>query len=141
MFPDPINFNLETNDEKNDFFFTIMHSSVGAGRYVFQTRCPSDFAQIELELEPYSGESHFLLDWRVTEEQIPKFLQSGVIAGIRHASVQKYSVDGMLVQIKVNVVNGRYHPVDSCERSLREATKWAFEDAIKKNKIVPFVRK
>lgn len=60
ILPDPIKFNLETNDEKNDLFFTIESSSIGAGRYVVQTRCPSDFAQIELELEPYLGESHFL---------------------------------------------------------------------------------
>lgn len=79
MISNSIKFNLERDSQRNDSLFTIESVSVGSGRYVVQTRCPSDFGQIEIEIEPYRGDSHFVLEWEVNEEEIPKEFHGGVI--------------------------------------------------------------
>ncbi|MEO6891270.1 MAG: hypothetical protein ABI456_17345, partial [Ktedonobacteraceae bacterium] len=94
---------------------------------------------ITLRLEPYIGPTPFLLVWQVTEEQIPQEFLPGVVQGIRHAVLQERAEDAGLTHIKVTVIDGASHPVDSHNRAYTQATMLAFENALTHTLLVPVV--
>jgi elongation factor G len=75
----------------------------------------------------------------VTEEQIPEEFIPGVVEGIRQVAQQERAEGGRLTHIKVTVVDGGFHPVDSSARAYTEATFLAFEEALTRTPIVPFI--
>jgi translation elongation factor EF-G len=106
----------------------IKSAASGHGSYICQTRCPSDFAVIDLVIEPYHGLTQFCLEWTVAETDIPAKFIPAVIEGIKRAASQHPS--GFIVNVKVKVVGGAYHLVDSRDRSYVTATIDAFNDAL-----------
>ncbi|MDQ2716559.1 MAG: hypothetical protein M3Z08_16765 [Chloroflexota bacterium] len=117
--------------------YTISAPATGKGRYVRQSSSADSFGIIILRLEPYTGPTPFLLVWQVTEEQIPWEFLPGVVQGIRQAAQQERAEDGWLTHIKVTVVDGAFHPVDSHARAYARATMLAFEDALTQTSLVP----
>lgn len=109
----------------------------GKGRWICQTRCGDTFGTVEMRLEPYHGRSPFQLVWQVTEAQIPGEFLPGVLAGIRQAIHQARFSCGLLTNIKIIVVGGVSHPVDSGPQAFARATQKAFEDALAKTELVP----
>ncbi len=92
---------------------------------------------MELRLEPYVGPTHFVLEWRVTDEQIPKEFLPGVIKGIQQAAQQERNGFDAVVHLKAIVSGGSNHPVDSRSSSYTKATALAFADALSKAQIGP----
>lgn len=119
--------------------YTIRTPTTGKGRYVRQSSSADSFGIITLQLEPYSGPEAFLLVWQVTEEQIPGEFIPGVIEGIRRAAQQERAEGAQLTHIKVVVVDGAFHPVDSHARAYTLATLLAFEEALTSTSLIPFV--
>ncbi len=111
--PSFIEFNLPNQIEAMSKWAMITEAMTGKGRYVVQTRCPADFGVVELHLEPYVGPTQFMLEWRVTDEQIPEEFLPGVIKGIQQAAQQEHNGYDAIVHLKVIVNGGSYHPVDS----------------------------
>ena len=130
-------FNLPYESMSTSKCATITEGVTGKGRYVVQTRCPGDFGVVELRLEPYVGATHFLLEWCVTDEQIPTEFLPGVIKGIQQASQQERNGFDAVVYLKVIVSGGSNHPVDSRFFSYTKAAALAFADALSKAQIVP----
>jgi elongation factor G len=69
---------------------------------------------------------------QVSEQQIPEVFLPGVIDGIREAALQERPGRGVLSSLRVTVIGGSYHPVDSSQRAFAKATVRAFEDALAK---------
>jgi elongation factor G len=130
-------FNLPYASKFVSRWATIREAVTGKGRYVVQTRCPADFGIVELRLEPYIGLTHFMLEWRVTDEQIPREFLTGVIAGIQQAAQQERNGFDAIVYLKVIVSDGSNNPVDSRSASYTKAAALAFADALSKAQIVP----
>lgn len=107
----------------------------GKGRWVRQSCC-GQYALVEIRLEPYRGPIQFQLVWQVTEEQIPEEFLPGVVEGIRQAALQERPGSGLLTNIRIFVIGGAYHPVDSSQRAFAIATLNAFEDALAKTELV-----
>jgi len=134
--PSFIAFNLPSESGYVSKWATITEAVMGKGRYVVQTRCPGDFGVVELRLEPYIGLTQFLLEWQVTDEQIPQEFLPGVIKGIQQATQQEHNGYDAVVDIKVTIIDGKYHPVDSRSSSYMKAAALAFADALAKTHIV-----
>ena len=117
---------------------TIKMPATGKGRYVRQTAC-SGFGIITLRLEPYPGPEPFLLVWQVAQEQIPPEFIPGVVEGIRQVAQQERAEGGRLTHIKVRVIDGSFHPVDSSVQAYTRATFLAFEEALTRTTIIPFI--
>ena len=132
-----IEFNLPHESMSTSKCATIAEGVMGKGRYVVQTRCPADFGVVELRLEPYVGSTHFMLEWCVTDEQIPTEFLPGVIKGIQQAAQQERNGFDAVVYLKVIVSGGSNHPVDSRSSSYTKAAALAFADALTKTQIVP----
>jgi hypothetical protein len=128
------NLDVESSTPKALNHQTIANIVDGQGKYICQTRCPSDFGMIDIILEPYQGATHFLLEWKIKEELIPAKFIPGVIHGINLAASNHPS--GLIINLKIQVVGGANHPVDSRIRSYITATILAFNDAISKTTLI-----
>jgi hypothetical protein len=95
----------------------------GRGRFVRQTRCPSDFGLVEIEVSKFIGESDFQLVWSVDNETIPLEFSQGVIEGIKD-----WGEKCGLVGLKIEIVGGAYHHVDSRNFSYRQAVFIALDN-------------
>ena len=111
---------------------TITRAASGDGRLVRQTGGHGQFAHVMLEVEPMNKGEGVLIDNRIVGGAIPKQFISAVEAGIRDAEAMGVIIGQPLVDMKVTLLDGRYHEVDSSEQAFRTAASMALRDAVKK---------
>jgi len=114
---------------------TITQPAPGKEIFKKQTGGRGQFGHVELEIEPAPGEG-FVFENKITGGAIPKEYIRPVENGIKDAMVRGFLAGYELVDIKVRLVFGSYHEVDSDERSFQIAGSLAFQDAVKKAKPV-----
>ena len=90
---------------------------------------------VELEIEPAPGEG-FVFEDKITGGSIPRQFIKPTMEGVRDAMQRGYLAGYELVDIKVRLLFGSYHEVDSDEISFHLAGSFAFQDAVKKAKAV-----
>ena len=114
---------------------TITQAAPGKEIYKKQTGGRGAYGHVELEIEPAPGEG-FVFENKITGGAIPKEYIKPVEHGIRDAMERGFLAGYELVDIKVRLVFGGYHEVDSDERSFQIAGSLAFQDAVRKAKAV-----
>ncbi|MFN2456259.1 MAG: elongation factor G [Pyrinomonadaceae bacterium] len=130
-------FGVEANVGKPQVAYRETITQAAAGKEVFkkQTGGRGQFGHVELEIEPAPGEG-FVFENKITGGAIPREFIKPTEQGIKDALERGYLAGYELVDIKVNLVFGSYHEVDSDERSFHIAGSLAFQDAVKKAKPV-----
>ncbi len=126
-------FGVEANVGKPQVAYreTITKPAAGKEVYKKQTGGRGQFGHVEIEIEPAPGEG-FVFENKITGGAIPKEYIKPVEQGIRDAMERGYLAGYEMVDIKVRLVFGSYHEVDSDERSFHIAGSLAFQDAVKK---------
>jgi len=114
---------------------TITQTAPGKEIFKKQTGGRGQFGHVELEIEPAPGEG-FVFENKITGGAIPKEYIRPVENGIKDAMVRGFLAGYELVDIKVRLIFGSYHEVDSDERSFQIAGSLAFQDAVRKAKPV-----
>ena len=111
---------------------TITRSVVSEGRLVKQTGGHGQFAHVVLEMEPLTAGTGFAFEEKLRGEAIPRtYLPSvkrGVEDAMRKGILGKYPV----TDIKVTVVDGKHHEVDSSDMAFRAAAALAFREGMRK---------
>ena len=130
-------FSVEANVGKPQVAYreTITEAAKGKEIYKKQTGGRGQFGHVELEIEPAPGEG-FVFENKITGGAIPKEYIKPVESGVRDAMERGFLAGYELVDIKVRLVFGSYHEVDSDERSFHIAGSLAFQDAVRKAKPV-----
>jgi elongation factor G len=130
-------FSVEANVGKPQVAYreTITQPASGKEIYKKQTGGRGQFGHVELEIEPAPGEG-FVFENKITGGAIPKEYIKPVEQGVRDAMERGFLAGYELVDIKVRLVFGNYHEVDSDERSFHIAGSLAFQDAVRKAKPV-----
>src|ERR671913_1800387 len=130
-------FGVEANVGKPQVAYreTITSSAPGKEIYKKQSGGRGQFGHVEIEIEPAPGEG-FVFENKITGGAIPKEYIRPVENGIRDAMERGFLAGYELVDIRVRLVFGNYHEVDSDERSFHIAGSLAFQDAVKKAKPV-----
>jgi elongation factor G len=130
-------FGVEANVGKPQVAYreTITQAAAGKEIYKKQTGGRGQFGHVELEIEPAPGEG-FVFENKITGGAIPKEYIKPVEHGIRDAMERGFLAGYELVDIRVRLVFGNYHEVDSDERSFQIAGSLAFQDAVRKAKPV-----
>ena len=130
-------FGVEANVGKPQVAYreTITQAASGKEIYKKQTGGRGQFGHVELEIEPAPGEG-FVFENKITGGAIPKEYIKPVENGIRDAIERGFLAGYELVDIRVRLVFGNYHEVDSDERSFHIAGSLAFQDAVRKAKPV-----
>jgi elongation factor G len=130
-------FGVEANVGKPQVAYreTITQPAPGKEVYKKQTGGRGQYGHVEIEIEPAPGEG-FVFENQITGGAIPREYIKPVEQGIRDAMERGFLAGYELVDIKVRLVFGSYHEVDSDERSFHIAGSLAFQDAVKKAKPV-----
>ncbi len=138
---------LATEPPKVAYRETISAKAEGHHRHKKQTGGAGQFGEVMLRVEPWvpgeddHNERLLFVDATVggsVPRQFMPAIEKGVRAILEHGAVAGYPMSG----VKVEVYDGKYHPVDSKEIAFVTAGKRAFIDAVEKAKPVllePFV--
>jgi elongation factor G len=112
------------------YYETITRSAQAEGRLVKQTGGRGQFAVVELEVEPLPSGSGFVFDNKVVGGAVPRQFVPAVEAGVRDAMTRGVLAEQPMVDMKVTLLDGKAHEVDSSERAFAIAASMAFRQAV-----------
>jgi elongation factor G len=101
-------------------------------RHVKQTGGKGQFAEVVIEVEPCNSGAGLEFKDKITGGAIPKEFIKPVEEGIRKAMESGTVAGYPVVDVRVNLVDGKHHEVDSSEMAFRTAGYMAFKEAAKK---------
>ena len=102
------------------------------GRYVRQTGGRGQYGHVYLDIEPTGpGGGYEFID-KITGGVVPKEYISAVNAGIQEALTSGVLAGYPTVDVRVALIDGSYHDVDSSEMAFKIAGSMAVKDACKK---------
>ncbi|RKY77504.1 elongation factor G [candidate division KSB1 bacterium] len=111
---------------------TIKKSVEAEGRFVRQTGGKGQYGHVVIYLEPAPRGSGFIFENRITGGVIPKQFIPSVEKGIKDSLNSGWLAGYPIVDIKVTLIDGSYHPVDSNEMSFEAAGSMALQDGFQK---------
>ena len=104
------------------------------GRFVRQTGGRGQYGHVVIAVEPAgSGEGYEFLD-RIVGGAIPKDYIPAVDLGIQEAMESGVLAGYPVVDVRVSLVDGSYHDVDSSEMAFKVAGSLAIKEALKRAK-------
>ena len=104
------------------------------GRFVRQTGGSGQYGDVVINLFPQKpGEGYEFAD-KIVGGKIPKEYIPAVDAGIREAMDAGVLAGYPVVDVKIELVDGSYHEVDSSERAFKIAGSMAFKEGMKRAK-------
>lgn len=110
---------------------TITRKVTVEGRLVKQTGGHGQYAIVELELEPLEAGGGFLFESKISGGTVPREYIPAVEAGVIEAMKRGPVANQPMVDMKVTLVDGKYHEVDSSERAFRAAGALAFRNGVR----------
>ena len=102
------------------------------GRFIRQSGGRGQYGHVWLEIEPRERGQGFLFENLIQGGVIPKEYISAVEAGVKEAVANGPLGAYPLIDVKVALVDGSYHAVDSSELAFRAAGSIALRDGVKK---------
>lgn len=108
---------------------TITQRASGECKFVKQTGGRGQFAHVKLIIEPHDG---FIIENRIIGGAIPREYIPAVEAGIREGMEEGPLEGYQVVNVKVTLMDGAFHEVDSSELAFKMAGKLALKDALRK---------
>lgn len=111
---------------------TVSAPSKAEGRLVRQTGGHGQFAHVVLEVEPLERGAGFIFEDNVRGGAIPREFVPAVSKGVQDAMSAGPLAGFPVVDLRVNVVDGTSHEVDSSEIAFRVAGSMAAKSAIAK---------
>jgi elongation factor G len=102
------------------------------GRFVRQTGGRGQFGHVWLEMEPLQQGSGFVFEDRVVGGVVPREYIPAVEAGVREAMETGGDSGYAIVDMKVALVDGSFHPVDSSEMAFKIAGSMALKDGVRR---------
>src|SRR6478735_7548296 len=106
------------------------------GKFVRQTGGRGQYGHAVIDLAPNESGAGYEFDNRIVGGAIPREYISSVDAGIQEAMEAGVLAGFPVVDIKVTLVDGSYHDVDSSEMAFKVAGSMAFKEASKRAKPV-----
>ena len=102
------------------------------GRFIRQTGGRGQYGHVWLEIEPRERGQGFLFQNRMRGGAIPKEYIPAIENGVREATEYGPLAGYPLIDVKVTLVDGSYHQVDSSELAFKAAASRALKDGITK---------
>ncbi|MCB0192533.1 MAG: elongation factor G [Anaerolineae bacterium] len=115
---------------------TITQPSKAQGRFVRQSGGRGQFGDVHLEVEPLEKGKGFEFESKIFGGSIPKEYIPAVEAGVKEALSTGVVAGYPVVDIKVTLVDGSYHEVDSSEMAFKIAGSMGFKEAMQKGRPV-----
>jgi len=127
-------FKVEANVGKPQVSYkeTIRKAVRAEGKFVRQSGGKGQYGHCVIEIEPLeAGKGYEFVD-KIVGGAIPKEFIPAVDSGIRDAMNSGVLAGYQVIDVKVTLVDGSYHEVDSSELAFKVAGSMAFKEAMKK---------
>jgi len=115
---------------------TITRKTEAEGKYIKQTGGRGQYGHAIIEMEPGEPSSGFEFVNKVVGGSIPREYIPAVQKGIVEATLNGQLAGFPVVDLKVTLLEGSYHDVDSSEMAFKVAGSMAFKDGLSKAKEV-----
>lgn len=111
---------------------TITRPARAEGRFIRQTGGRGQYGHVWIEVEPLPAGQGFVFEDAIVGGVIPREFVPAVQAGVQEA-LENGSLAGFpIVDIKVRLVDGSYHEVDSSELAFKIAGSMALKEAVQR---------
>ncbi|MBS1714350.1 MAG: elongation factor G [Armatimonadetes bacterium] len=124
--------NVTLGEAKVPYKETIKGSAKAQGKFKRQTGGKGQYGDCWLELAPMSRGEGFTFENKVVGGAIPKNYIPAIEKGVRETMVGGFLAGYPVVDVKVVVVDGSYHDVDSSEQAFKTAARIGFKAAAEK---------
>ncbi len=111
---------------------TVTRAVSAEGRFVRQTGGRGMFGHVKLEIEPNPEGGGFEFESKVVGGAVPQQFVAPVERGIAEAMQSGVLAGYPVVDVKVTLVDGSFHPVDSNERAFHIAGSIGFKEGMAK---------
>ncbi|MGY1425541.1 elongation factor G [Lysobacter sp. A289] len=127
-------FNVEANVGKPQVAYreTIRKAVKAEGKFVRQSGGKGQFGHVWLEIEPGETGSGYVFENGVVGGVVPKEYIPAVDKGIQEVIANGLLAGYPIVDVKVKLVDGSYHEVDSSEMAFKIAGSMGFKEGFHK---------
>jgi elongation factor G len=123
---------LDIHDQRISYRETIRKKARANGRHKRQSGGHGQFGDVWLEIEPLPRDSEqtFLFEDRIVGGVVPGQFIPGVEKGVRESLKRGFISGNPMLYVKVALVDGKYHPVDSSAQSFEVAASLGMQEAV-----------
>jgi|LQYC01.1.fsa_nt_gi elongation factor G len=111
---------------------TITQKAVAEGKFIRQSGGRGQYGHVVLEVEPQPPGTGFIFENKIIGGVIPKeyipAVEKGLKEAMEHGVVEGYPV----IDLKIALIDGSYHEVDSSELAFKIAASLGFKDGVKR---------
>ncbi|MBB5016648.1 elongation factor G [Rehaibacterium terrae] len=127
-------FNVEANVGKPQVAYreTIRKAVRQEGKFVRQSGGKGQYGHVVLEIEPQERGAGYVFENAIVGGVVPKEYIPAVDKGIQEAMANGVMAGYPVVDIKVRLVDGSYHEVDSSEMAFKIAGSMGFKEGFQK---------
>lgn len=111
---------------------TITKDSLGEGKFIKQSGGRGQYGHAVLFIEPQPPGTGLIFEDKIVGGVIPKEFIRSVEYGVKESVTTGVIAGFPVIDIKVVLVNGSYHEVDSSDLAFKMAASFAFKDAVRK---------
>jgi elongation factor G len=120
---------VDLNPPRVPYLETIRKQAKGHGRYKKQTGGRGQFGDCHILLEPIEGHTGYEFVDKIVGGVIPQGFRPAVDKGIQEAMLKGELASAPVQGVRVLLVDGSYHTVDSSEMAFKVAGSMAFKQA------------
>ncbi|MBN2376124.1 MAG: elongation factor G [Sedimentisphaerales bacterium] len=113
---------------------TISKKAQGEGKFIRQTGGRGQFGHVIILVEPNKpepGQGHLVFENKIVSGAIPKEYIPAVITGITDAASNGILGGFPVIDLKITLLDGSFHAVDSSDIAFQQAGALAFNNAVK----------
>ena len=108
---------------------TVLQATLGEGRFVRQSGGRGQYGHVKIQIEPQKRGEGFQFENKIVGGTIPREFIPAVERGVREALEGGLIAGYPVIDIKVTLLDGSFHEVDSSDLAFRIAGSMAFQDA------------
>jgi len=108
---------------------TVSGHGEAEGRFIKQSGGRGHYGVVRLRVEPFVSDEHLVIEILAKGDEIPREFHKAVKEGIRDTAEGGVLAGFPMIDVKVTVIYGSYHEVDSSEIAFSAAASMAFREA------------
>ncbi len=118
-------------DRRVPYRETIRKKARAEGRHKKQSGGHGQFGDVWLEIEPLLGsEENFIFENKIVGGVVPKEYVPGVEKGVAESLKEGFIAGYRMVHVRVALVDGKYHDVDSSSQAFEIAARLGMKEAV-----------
>jgi elongation factor G len=123
---------VDKRDRHIPYREAIRKTARANGRFKRQGGGHGQFGDVWLEIEPLpqNSDQEFIFENKIVGGVVPKEYVPGVEKGVRESLHKGFLAGYPMLYVRVALVDGKYHPVDSSSQAFEIAASFAMQEAV-----------